>query len=188
MGQPKLLLRLGEHTVIARVQDALRTGGVDATYVLTRRDDRELQQQIRGNHVCSVVTDEPTADMRASVEILLRQMEVERHPSPEDAWLLVPADHPVLDADVVAALIAAWREKPVGIVVPVFDGRRGHPTLFGWPLAAQVSTIPAGEGLNRLLRDAPDQVREVAVPTAGILQDLDTPADYERLKLIVADD
>jgi molybdenum cofactor cytidylyltransferase len=186
MGQPKLLLPLKGRPVIARVLEALLQGGADAVYVLSRSDDLELQQLVKGDKVFSVVTNEPTADMRASVELLLRQVGLEQRPRAEDAWLLAPADHPVLNAGVVASLIEAWRAAPRGIVVPTHAGRRGHPTLFGWPFAEPVATIPPNEGLNRLLRDAPDQVREISVDFPEILQDLDTPDDYERLKFLVA--
>lgn len=188
MGVAKLLLPLGGRTVMARVLDALRRGGVDAIYVLARADDAALREELRGSDVCAVFSEEPTADMRASVELLLQRLARKQSPRPEDAWLLAPADHPVLDGTVVAALVAEWHARPEGIVVPVYKGRRGHPTLFGWDYAASAARLPPGQGLNRLLRDAPDQVRQVAVESPRILLDLDTPADYQRLKLTVDDD
>jgi molybdenum cofactor cytidylyltransferase len=188
MGQPKLLLPVGGRTVIARVLDALRCGGVAATYVLLRCDDLELQQEIRSRGVCTELVERPTEDMRASVQRLLQRIAEEQSPRTEDAWLLAPADHPVLNPLIVARLIEEWRAHPTGVVVPTCGRRRGHPTLFGWPLAEQVARLPAGQGLNRLLQDVPEQVRAIAVESPEILQDLDTPADYARLKLIVGND
>jgi molybdenum cofactor cytidylyltransferase len=188
MGRPKLLLPLGGRAVIARVLEALRGGGVDATYVLARADDVGLQRELDGSGVHTVLADDATEDMRASAELLLSRIREEQHPLRNDAWLLAPADYPVLNPSVVSRLIASWRADPAGIVVPACGGRSGHPTLFGWPFAERVACIPAGEGLNRLLRDGAGQVRQVDFESPEILQDLDTPADYERLKLIAGDD
>ena len=182
MGRPKLLLPFGAGTVISCVLEALRAGGVDATYVLVRKDDVALQQELSRHDVSIVPTPEPTADMRESVELLLTLIALEMHPEPDDAWLLVPADEPTLDARGVRGLIAEWRASPTGILVPVHGGRRGHPTLFGWTFSEYVDSIPAGEGLNRLLRIDPGEVREIPVASPEILQDLDTPEDYERLR------
>lgn len=183
MGQPKLLLPFRTGTVISSMIDALRAGGVDAIYVLVRAEDEELRRELSRHDVSIVPTPEPTADMRESVELLLTLIALEMHPESEDAWLLVPADEPTLDPRVVRGLIAEWRAAPTGILVPVHGGRRGHPTLFGWVFNQYVESIPAGEGLNRLLRIDPGEVREIPVASPEILQDLDTPEDYQRLKL-----
>jgi molybdenum cofactor cytidylyltransferase len=65
------------------------------------------------------------------------------------------------------------------IVVPTWQGKRGHPTLIGWGHVAGIRARPAGEGLNLYLRSQP--VVEVAVADSGVLADMDTPEDYARL-------
>ena len=69
------------------------------------------------------------------------------------------------------------------VMLPVFGGRRGHPTLFDWSLAAQVPNIPPDCGLNWLVNNVADCIREVAVNDDSILLDLDTPADFEAVRL-----
>lgn len=187
MGQPKLLLPFGSGTVISCVMDALKAGGVDEIYLLVRADDVDLRRELNRHDVCIVPTPEPTAGMRESVELLLTLIAVEMHPEPEDAWLLVPADEPTLDPQVVRGLVAEWRAAPTGILVPVHRGRRGHPTLFGWNFTEYVYSLPEGQGLNRLLRIDPGEVREIPVASPEILQDMDTPEDYQRLKLSEGD-
>ena len=90
--------------------------------------------------------------------------------------------YPVLDPAVVDRLVTAWTEAPTPILVPTHNGRRGPPTLFAWPLADEVAAIPAGHGLNWLVKQHAPSLRELPVPTPDILTDLDTPEDYERLK------
>jgi CTP:molybdopterin cytidylyltransferase MocA len=41
--------------------------------------------------------------------------------------------------------------------------------------------VPAGQGLNWLLREYAAQVEELEVDDPDVLLDVDAPADYERL-------
>jgi hypothetical protein len=73
------------------------------------------------------------------------------------------------------------RELPGGasIVVPTFQGRRGHPTLTGWRHVEGIRGLPTGTGLNVYLRQQAAETRELVVDCPNILTDLDTPEDYE---------
>ena len=181
MGRPKLLLPLGGQTVIRRVLDVLKNAGVAEVYILIREEDAALRAEVAQTMAVIVTTPVATRDMRASVEILLQAIQQDHRPDPEDGWLLCPADHPVLDAGVVRQLIQAWRGLDQGIVLPVHDGRRGHPVILDWSYAGQVSEIPTDRGINWLLETCHDAVCEEMVGAPGVLSDLDTPADYELL-------
>ncbi len=105
-----------------------------------------------------------------------------RPPTPCDGWVLIPADHPTLNATLVRELIAAWSASPSQIAVPVYEGQRGHPTIFPWSLAEEVFRLPPEQGLNSVLRSDPERVREVIVSDPRVLDDLDTPEDLLRLR------
>lgn len=180
MGRPKLLLELAGRTVMARLVDALRTGGCDDIWVLARGDDAELLAVLATLPVHCVIVEAPTADMRASVVLLLDAITDCEQPQSDDGWLLCPADHPVLSVTVVAAVLAAREQSPSAVIVPSHHSRRGHPTLFPWRLAERIHDIPPNQGLNWLLRQPDVVVCEVPVDDPSILTDLDTPEDYER--------
>jgi molybdenum cofactor cytidylyltransferase len=120
--------------------------------------------------------------MRHSVALLLEAIRRECAPHDCDAWLLAPADHPTLSVAVVQSLRAAWRGGRGPIIVPTCHGRRGHPTLFGWQFAARVGDIPSERGMNWLLERHTAAVDELPLDRPEMLWDLDTPADYERLR------
>jgi molybdenum cofactor cytidylyltransferase len=182
MGRPKLTLPLGDRTVIEHVIAALAHGGADHILVVAGPHDPQLVPvaAAAGAEVLSLPT--PTAEMRETVTHGLRHLSVKFRPRPADDWLLAPGDHPAVTADAVRLVCEAARRHPGSIVVPVHDGRRGHPVLLPWPLAAAVDALPTGEGINTLIRTNPNSVVELPVPTGGILDDLDTPDDYRRLR------
>jgi molybdenum cofactor cytidylyltransferase len=122
-----------------------------------------------------------TADMRSTVELGLSRLEELFGPRPNDFWLLVPGDHPSLDASVVRELIDASRRcSDHSIFVPVYQGKRGHPVLLRWHHVSRIRSSPAGVGVNAYFRECGGETMEVPMLSAEILRDLDTPLDYKR--------
>lgn len=182
MGRPKLALPLGDRTVLGRVIEALKGGGVEQVVVVIGPHVPELipLAETAGAGVCRL--SEPTADMRATVERGLAWLENHTSPHPE-AFLLAPADHPALDAGVVRDLCESFRTDPAkSIVIPTHAGRRGHPVLLAWQHASGIGALPADRGINTYVRENAAAVKEVPVEVASVLWDIDAPEDYDRLK------
>jgi CTP:molybdopterin cytidylyltransferase MocA len=119
--------------------------------------------------------------MRATVEHGLNWIEDKYRPGPEDLWLLAPADHPTLNADVVRQLHDSLRSTGRSIGIPVHAGRRGHPTVLAWRHVAKIRALAPNQGINSYLRAHAGDVHEMPVADPNVLADLDTPGDYERL-------
>jgi molybdenum cofactor cytidylyltransferase len=180
MGRPKLSLPLGGKAVLARVIEALRQAGVEQILTVIGPLVPELVPLARDAGSETLLLAEQTAGMRGSVEAGLDWIERSWRPGAEDRWLLVPADHPNLNPDVVRRLIDEWDGHTGTILIPTYQGRRGHPTLVGWVHAARIRAQDPERRLNAYFRGHPKETREIPVDDADILNDLDTPEDYER--------
>jgi molybdenum cofactor cytidylyltransferase len=181
MGRPKLALSLGGRTVLASVIAALRTAGIEHILVVTGPHVPELVPIAEQEGADVLLLGKETPDMRATVEHGLRWLEDRFHPRDQDDWLLIPADHPTLDAAVISQLLAARAAHPDrSIVVPTHHGRRGHPALIAWQHVAAIRAFPPGLGLNAYLRSQHQETLEMPVENPHILLDLDTPEDYDR--------
>ncbi len=105
---------------------------------------------------------------------------------------LAPVDVPLVPADVFAALAQAWRaagEPARGWLAPSVaragTRRFGHPVVVGRDLALLL--LATGKDLPlSSLRASADPLLAVAVESQRILDDLDTPADLERLLRLVS--
>ncbi len=95
----------------------------------------------------------------------------------ETRFFLLPGDMPLVQASVLRRLLAAGGDAD--IVVPACNERRGHPVLLPASLIPAILAEPPGSNLGHIIRRCGSVVVEVDDP--GILADLDTPADLERL-------
>lgn len=180
MGCDKLLLPWGQSTVIETLLDAWRTSRVWQRIVVLRRDQTLLAEICRQHEALVAVAPTPPADMKASVRIGLEYVRQAFAPEEDDVWLLAPADMPWLSPQVIDLLLATHDPSSPSIVAVDSGGRTGHPVLFPWRLAGEIETLGDEQGIRELLQRHP--VRRVKHDDPSVLDDLDTPEDYRRLR------
>lgn len=178
MGRPKLLLPWGGRTLMDHVLSIWRASSVDRVVVVLHREDSELIDLCRRWRVETVVPDVPPPEMKDSVAAAMTFIREAHRPTDADAWLMAPADMPTLSIAVIHRLVATHDAKRPRILVPTHAGRRGHPVLFPWALAAEVLQLEPHEGVNQLLRG--HAVKELPCSVDALPADIDTPQDYEQ--------
>lgn len=179
MGQAKLLLPYQGATIIDHVLRCW-VDCVDRAVVVVRSDDIELSNRCSLYDVDLVRPDKPPPDMKASVIHGLRHIQSTYAPSSEACWLLAPADTPRIGAHDIQAVLTAFTENSSQAVVASHDGLRGHPLLMPWSFAERVERLGENEGIRDLLANTAYRCVECSQP--GVLEDLDTPSDYDRLR------
>jgi molybdenum cofactor cytidylyltransferase len=125
---------------------------------------------------CDVaVNPDPHAEMLESVRIGVKTLSTFGGPlciHPVDVFAVTPG--------LVTMLHEAWQADRERIHLPEVGGRGGHPLVLPPRFAARVLALPAGRGLNHLLKaHAADVVRH-QWPDERLLADIDTPQDYAR--------
>lgn len=93
-----------------------------------------------------------------------------------DGWLIALADMPWIRPATIS-LLAARLDAGASLVAPVCDGRRGHPVGFAAHWGERLRALSGDQGARALLAAHPAQLHEVATSDAGVLCDVDTPAD-----------
>jgi CTP:molybdopterin cytidylyltransferase MocA len=183
IGLPKLALPIGKRTILERAIEALQVASVTTVVVVVGKHVPQLITLVEKAGAHALLLDTDTAHMRQTVEAGLRWIESRFQPAATDDWLLLPADHPVLEADAIRLLLAGRRMNPArSIVAPTYLGKRGHPVLFAWSHVAEIRKFPEAQGIDAYLRAHNSEVLELAIDHPGILRDLDTWDDYEELR------
>ena len=176
MGAQKLLLPVGGQPMIARIVDQVLASPIDRVFVVIGADPDRIAAALADRPVTFVINPDQHGEMLSSVRCGLAAL-----PPECTAALVVLGDQPGLTSDVVAQLLRAFQTADRGIVVPTFNGRRGHPLLVALRYRDEILTGYETVGLRGLLQAHPEDVHEVEVGTPRILEDLDTPQDFERL-------
>ncbi len=96
-----------------------------------------------------------------------------------DAVAIFLADMPAIRRDSLETLFA--HASANAIVLPSYQGKRGHPVLFGRAFWPQLATLNGDAGAKPVLQQHPEAVRIVELNDPGVLQDIDTPADLSQL-------
>jgi CTP:molybdopterin cytidylyltransferase MocA len=95
-----------------------------------------------------------------------------------DGFFVLPADIPFVNPK---TLLNLCRHLGAGIVVPCFNGKRVHPPLISASLAESVVKWTGPGGMKSFMQEHKKITIELAVDDPGILQDIDTPEDFECL-------
>jgi molybdenum cofactor cytidylyltransferase len=112
------------------------------------------------------------SSLRAAVENLSPRSE---------AMLFHPVDQPLVRPSTFSLLIEEWRQHRNRIVLPRHGDRKGHPAIFPSRLYEPLLHDRLEGGARDLIYREMSEVHFVSVADPGVLQDIDTPEDYENL-------
>lgn len=175
MGAFKPLLPLpaaGGQSLLEHAALALRRGGVQDVCVVTGHRRAELAGTILRLGLREAAAD-PDAEMLDSLRAGVRAL-----PEPARAALILPVDAALVRPATVATLLDAAATRPERALVPVLDGRRGHPPLLPRALLDELLVWTGSGGLRAFLGRHPPV--EVPVADESIFLDMDTPEDALR--------
>ncbi len=176
MGDFKPLMMLGEMTVLERVIRLFQSVGVGRVHVVTGHRAAELTPLIERWGGRSVVNVRYAEGMYASVVAGVASLD-----ESAASFFVLPVDIPLVRQATLRSLIEAFPDGRAAICHPTFQGRRGHPPLIGRRFSAAIMSGQGNGGLKALLERYESEAVEVPVADEFILQDLDSPNDYQRL-------
>jgi len=147
--------------------------GLETIVVVLGSNRAQIRRVLEDLPVDTAINDRAQSHMAESVSCGLAKM-----PGAVTGIMVALCDHPLVTPSTYAALNTLHQELPEKILLPVYDGRGGHPTVFPRSLC---SAVDQGTPLNRVVRGHPQLVCRVPVDDPGVAYDMDTPADYRRM-------
>ncbi len=175
MGAPKLLLPLGEKTIIETVVDEILRSKADQTLVVLGAEREKIKSKIANRPVMIVVNPRFQEGMLSSIQVGFDAL-----PRKTEAVVICLGDQPFIPSSVMDKLIEAFQNTRRGIILPVYKKKRGHPSLIDIKYRQEVKKLSPDIGLRALVHDHPQDLLEVKVDTPHILKDIDKPEDYMR--------
>lgn len=177
MGSPKALLPFEGSTFLGHLYALLKKSPLDPVRVVLGAHERRIRAQVELEGGDVVLNPDYEKGMLSSIQAALISME---QATPE-AVILFPVDHPNISSRLIDQVIESYRAGGGEIIIPLKDGRRGHPVLFAGSLFGELRSAPPDIGARHVVRSHPDRVYELPTIEPGVLQDIDTPEDYHKL-------
>jgi len=179
MGSPKALLDFLGLPFAVRILEALEALEVKTRVIVLGPDAPRIQPAL-ADHDCMIVENpQPETGPIASLRGALRALQ----PLQPSAVLVWPVDLPHVRVTTVERVLEAHRRTRAVSVIPTFGERRGHPVIWGSALFGELleSAVATREGARAVLHDHERDVVSVPVDDPAVIDQVNTPEDYERL-------
>ena len=146
MGSPKALLPYQGRPFLEHLLDVTRHPKISARRVVLGVHAEPIAKAIHLPADEVVINADWEKGQLSSIQAALKSL-----PDGLDGMLLCLVDHPLISANLVGDLIAAFYSSNAPIALPVFEGRRGHPgNFFGksfpgvaWPHRSTSAPAPS---------------------------------------------
>lgn len=175
MGPQKLLLPVGGRSLIRLSLERILPAALDEVIVVLGREAEAVGAALAGLPIRTVVNPDFAGGLSTSLRTGLAAL----GPAVEAAVVAL-GDQPLPHSEVVARLVAVYRESGKPIVVPAYRGERGHPVLFAAPVFAELLAVTGDLGGREVIARDPDRVSVVPFDLPPP-RDVDTWEDYQAL-------
>jgi len=173
MGCPKQLLPFGNQTLIEVVLEHALQSRLDEVTVVLGSHRESIAEKLARYPVSMVFNSHYRNGMLSSVQCGFEAMAKDA-----TAAIIILGDQPTIPKEVIDSIIDAYHGSGKGIVLPIYQNRRGHPVLIDCKYRNEVADLDPAVGLRALIHEHPEDVEEVAVELPAILKDIDYPEDY----------
>ena len=173
MGQLKQMMPLGDSTILEQVIDNVIGSKVNEVIVVLGYKADEVKKTIMPKQVKIAFNSDYVQGMSTSIVAGIKM--TDRNAG---GLMIVLGDQPFIDSKTIDDLITTFSIGNKGIVLPVFQGRRGNPVIFSAKYKNELLSLQGDIGGRDIVNRNPDDVLEVTVDCEGVLTDIDTPESY----------
>jgi len=175
MGQPKALVPFQGSTFVEHLIAVTRHTRLGITRVVLGAGAEGIRVQLKIDPAWIVVNANWPKGQLSSIHAAIRSLPA----GATEGILVCPVDHPLVSADLVARLIAAFDRGGKLIVLPRYNGRRGHPVIFRAELYQELLAAAAEVGARQVVWNHAGDVMEVETEEEGVILNLN---DAESLR------
>jgi molybdenum cofactor cytidylyltransferase len=168
MGTPKALLPYHGGTFLEHLLKVTDHPRIGWRRVVLGADAQAIAEGVELLPADEVVINENwEAGQLSSIQCGLRSL-----PAGVDGMLLCLIDHPLISRELVGKLVARFYDSGKSIVLPVYNGRRGHPVIFGSRRYEELLSAPLETGARAVVWAHSEEVCEMETNEEGCILNL----------------
>jgi molybdenum cofactor cytidylyltransferase len=176
MGRPKALLACRGTTFLGNLLRVTAHPAIGIRRVVLGAAADEIQRAAALAPEAVVINQEWQKGQLSSLLAGLRSL-------PEggtDGIVVCPVDHPLISPHLVDVLVKTFRKENRPIVMPTYQGHRGHPVIFAATLYPELLAAPLNVGARAVVWNHQNDLLEVPTQEEGVVLNLNDPAAVER--------
>jgi molybdenum cofactor cytidylyltransferase len=177
MGSDKATLTYRGRSFLESIVEALEAAGIGRIAVVLGHHAAEIERQVRRGPAQVVVNPDYRLGQTSSLQAGLRGLMAEDL----EAVILCLVDHPAVSHQTLCRLVAAFRHSAAPLVIPTYQGRRGHPVLMGRQIFLELLGLEREAGADSVVRKYRAATEFIEVEDEGVVLDVDDPESYRRL-------
>jgi molybdenum cofactor cytidylyltransferase len=171
MGTPKALLPYRGSTFLQHLIEVTRHPRIGLTRIVLGAGADVIRDTLRLDEASVVINDDWEKGQLSSIQTAVRSLSA----AGTEGMILCPVDHPLVSANLVARLIEEFDSSGKLVVLPTYQGRRGHPLIFRASLYDELLQASAEVGARQVVWAHQEEVLEVATEEEGIILNLNDP-------------
>ena len=175
MGSPKALLPYQGRPFLEHLLEVATHPKIGVRRVVLGAHAEPIAKQVSLSGDEIVINDEWEKGQLSSIQAAIRRL-----PAGTDGMLLCLIDHPLISAALVGELIEQFYSKHAQIVLPLFEGRRGHPVIFASGLYDELLQAPMDKGARAVVWAHGKEVLQVPTAEEGCVLNLNDPETLQR--------
>jgi molybdenum cofactor cytidylyltransferase len=170
MGKPKALLHYQGQTFLDHLLAVTAHPEIGVRRVVLGADAQAISEAVALDAQEIVVNEDWEKGQLSSIQAAIRRL-----PRDTEGMLLCLIDHPYISSKLIHQLVAAFQDSRKPIVLPLYNGRRGHPVIFAAQLYAELLAAPLETGARAVVWAHKEEVLEVPTEEEGCVLNLNDP-------------
>ena len=170
MGSPKALLPYQGRPFLEHLLEVTSHRNIGVRRVVLGAHAEPIAKAIQLEADEIVINEDWEKGQLSSIQAALRSL-----PPGTDGILLCLIDHPLISSLLVQDLIEQFYKTNKPIVLPVYEGRRGHPVIFSASLYDELHRAPLETGARAVVWAHTGEVEEVQTNEEGCVLNLNDP-------------
>jgi molybdenum cofactor cytidylyltransferase len=170
----------------SRVENSRTDQRIGVTRVVLGAGAEEIRARLGLDPASVVINADWRSGQLSSIQAAIRSLSpaaVGAEPGEDaDGVMLFLVDHPLVSSQLVSALIRRFYESGKAIVLPTFQGHRGHPVIFARRLFAELLAADLTKGAREVVWAHADDVLETPTEEEGVVMNLNDPEALRRAK------
>lgn len=176
MGSPKALLPFQGRPFLEHLLDVTRHSKIGVRRVVLGAHAESIAKAVALEPGEVVVNENWEQGQLSSIQAALRSL-----PPGTEGMMLCLIDHPLISRSLVNGLVDMFSATHAPVVLPVFEGRRGHPVIFSSAVYGELEKAPPELGARSVVWAHKHDVGEYITPEEGCVVNLNDPGTFVRM-------